>query len=244
MPFINSETEILMNTDIADNLERINSKIESICRSCNRSPSEVMLVAIGKMKPAEDIQMALEAGQVEFGENKVQELTRKMEELPDERISWHMVGQLQTNKIKYMVDRVNWIQSVARKKALDEIEKRAAAVERQINVLIQVNISGEDQKSGCPPEELSALLESASNLKYVKVRGLMGIATLTEDREQIRSEFALLRKLRDEFKDNYEDPITLEHLSMGMTHDMDIAIEEGATMVRVGTAIFGKRDYQ
>lgn len=244
MPFINSETEILMNTDIADNLERINSKIESICRSCNRSSSEVMLVAIGKMKPAEDIQMALEAGQVEFGENKVQELTRKMEELPDERISWHMVGQLQTNKIKYMVDRVNWIQSVARKKALDEIEKRAAAVERQINVLIQVNISGEDQKSGCPPEELSALLESASNLKYVKVRGLMGIATLTEDREQIRSEFALLRKLRDEFKDNYEDPITLEHLSMGMTHDMDIAIEEGATMVRVGTAIFGKRDYQ
>ncbi len=233
-----------MNTDIVANLEEVKSQIESICSKCNRSSEEITLIAISKMKPVEDIRTALECGQVEFGENKVQELTGKMEELPDERVSWHMVGQLQTNKIKYMIDRVNWIHSVPKKKALKEIEKRAEAAGRQINVLIQVNISGEDQKSGCEPEALPELLDYARGLKYVRVRGLMGMATLTDDRDQIRSEFALLRKLRDQHKDAYDEPVKLEHLSMGMTHDMDIAIEEGATMIRVGTAIFGVRDYQ
>ncbi len=233
-----------MNTDISVNLDNIKSRIAEICHGCNRSPEEIMLVAISKMKPVEDIQAALEHGQTEFGENKVQELTQKMEQLPDDRISWHMVGQLQTNKIKYLVDRVNWIQSVPKIKALKEIEKRATAAGRNINVLLQVNISGEEQKSGCPPEQLQALLDYAANLKSVRVRGLMGMATLTEDRERIRREFALLRELRDKYKNEYDEPVTLEHLSMGMTQDMDIAIEEGATMIRVGTAIFGARPCQ
>lgn len=188
------------------------------------------------------IREAVELGQVDIGENKVQELIGKMEELPDERINWHMVGPLQTNKIKYLAKRVNWIQSVARLKELKELEKRAGNAGRIINILIQVNISDEDQKSGCRPDELESILDYASGLSHIHTKGLMGIATLTEDRDQIRSEFDLLRELKEKYSDQYSEPVSLKHLSMGMTHDMDIAIEEGATMIRVGTALFGARD--
>lgn len=231
-----------MNTDIASNLQNLKAKITEISTSCGRRADEITLIGISKTKPVELIKEAVEQGQVDIGENKVQELIGKMEELPDERINWHMVGPLQTNKIKYLADRTNWIQSVARIKELNELERRVGNAGRKINVLIQVNISDEEQKSGCRPDELESILNYASELSHVYTKGLMGIATLTEDREQIRSEFALLRDLKEKFANRFDDPVSLEHLSMGMTHDMDIAIEEGATMIRVGTALFGARD--
>lgn len=228
---------------VRENLIKIRSIIDETCVKAGRDPSEVLLVAVSKTKPVGAIKEALAAGQIHFGENRVQELVEKMEQL-DDSIKWHMIGTLQTNKIKYMVDRVDWIESVHKIKALKEIEKRAGSVQRIIQTLIQVNISGENQKSGCEPGELRAMLKYAQDLKWVRVRGLMGIAELTEDPEDVRPQFRLLRTLRDQHRDMENKNVTLDHLSMGMTHDFHVAIEEGSSMVRIGTAIFGERNYK
>lgn len=227
---------------VKENLQKIRSQIDEICKKAGRDPSEVLLIAVSKTKPVKAIREAQAAGQIHFGENRVQELVEKMEQL-DESIKWHMIGTLQTNKIKYMIDRVDWIESVHKIKALQEIEKRAGRVKRVIQTLIQVNISGENQKSGCDPEELRDILTYAQNLKWLRVRGLMGIAELTENPEDVRPQFRLLRTLRDQHRDLEDEIVTLDHLSMGMTHDFHVAIEEGSTMVRIGTAIFGEREY-
>ena len=218
-------------------------RIRNACEQAGRSPDEVTLVAISKTMPVSDIEEALEAGLVHFGENRAKELQDKMEQLEDERVRWHMVGPLQTNKIKYMVERVDWIDSVPKKKTIREIEKRASRIGRVINTLIQVNISGEDQKSGCEPEELKEILEYARGKSHVRVRGLMGIASLVEDPEEVRPEFRMLRELLEEHQSYIGDNIRLEHLSMGMTNDLEVAIQEGSTMLRVGRAIFGERNY-
>ncbi|MFU8859613.1 MAG: YggS family pyridoxal phosphate-dependent enzyme [Cyclonatronaceae bacterium] len=223
-------------------LSDIKQKIADYCRGCRRDPSEVTLVAVSKTNPVESILEAVEAGQVHFGENKVQELVSKMDQLGDALI-WHMIGAIQTNKIRQMANRVDWIHSVSRKKELDEIEKRAGQAGRTINVLIQVNISDEDQKSGCEPGDLPALLEHAAPMQHIRVRGLMGMASFTGNMDVVRSQFRMLRELRDKWRNHPDGQTDLEHLSMGMTNDMQAAIEEGATMVRVGTAIFGERDY-
>ena len=156
-----------------------------------------------------------------------------------------MVGNLQTNKIKYMVQRVNWIHSIEKTKYLREIEKRASRIDRVINTLVQINISGEDQKSGCQAEDLPEILEYAQDLDHVRVRGLMGMATFVdpEEVEQVRPEFQKLREIRDKHRQYENDNVQLDELSMGMTNDMEIAIQEGATMLRVGRAIFGERNY-
>jgi len=159
-------------------------------------------------------------------------------------VQWHMIGTLQTNKIKYMAGRVNWIHSIPKKKALKEVEKRASGIGRSINTLIQVNISDEEQKSGCEPDDLKALLEYAQGLKWTKIRGLMGMASLEEDLELVRPQFRMLKELRDHHRNMETNNIQLEHLSMGMSNDFEVAVEEGATMVRVGSAIFGERQYQ
>lgn len=229
--------------DICTNLETVRRKITKACEEAGRDPDEVSLVAISKTKPVEDISKAHGCGQIHFGENRARELENKMQQFEEEEIQWHMVGPLQTNKIKYMVDRVNWIDSIPKKKTLREIEKRASRINRVINTLIQVNISGEDQKSGCDPEDLPEILEYASGLEHARVRGLMGIATLVEDPENVRSEFKLLRELLEEHRSFNSDNIQLDQLSMGMTNDMEVAIQEGSTMVRVGRAIFGERNY-
>lgn len=231
------------NIDICKNLETIHKQIETACSKAGRDSSEITLIAVSKTKPIDLIQEALKCGQLHFGENKVQELSKKMEVFgPD--LQWHMIGTLQTNKIKYLVNRVNWIHSIPKIKALKELEKRAGQAGRVINALIQVNISNEDQKSGCEPEELASILKFAGNLKWVTIKGLMGIASLEKDLEYVRPQFRLLRELRDEYLSLETETIQLEHLSMGMSHDFEVAIEEGATMVRIGTAVFGKRNYQ
>ncbi|MFH5832275.1 YggS family pyridoxal phosphate-dependent enzyme [Halalkalibaculum sp. DA384] len=235
-----------MSEDICANLSSVQQRIKEACENAGRNPDEITLVAVSKMKPLEDIKTAFGCGQVHFGENRARELQDKMDAWQEEQVQWHMVGNLQTNKIKYMVERVNWIDSVPKKKTIREIEKRASRIDRAINVLIQVNISGESQKSGCEPDDLANILEYAQGKSHVRVRGLMGMATYLdddEDLEKIRPEFRLLRKLKDEHQTYNSENIQLKELSMGMTNDLEIAIQEGATMVRVGRAIFGERDY-
>lgn len=232
-----------MNADIKQNLASVKSRIQKACEKAGRDADEVTLVAITKTMPVDEIKEAFKYGQIHFGENRAKELQDKMDTLVEETIQWHMVGPLQTNKIKYMVERVNWIDSVPKKKTIREIEKRASRIDRVINTLIQVNISGEDQKSGCEPEDLKSILEYAQGKDHVHVRGLMGIASLVEDPEEVRSEFRLLQELLEEHQSYNSDNIRLEHLSMGMTNDLEVAIEEGSTMVRVGRAIFGERNY-
>ncbi|GAA5523186.1 YggS family pyridoxal phosphate-dependent enzyme [Aliifodinibius salicampi] len=234
-----------MGQDICQNIEDVSTRIRKACTRADRDPEEVQLIAISKMKPLEDIKTAFGCGQLHFGENRAKELQDKMEAYEEDQIQWHMVGNLQTNKIKYMVNRVNWIDSVPKSKTLREIEKRASRIDRVINTLIQINISGEDQKSGCEPENLADILEYAQGLEYVRVRGLMGMATFVDkDKvEKVRPEFQLLREVRDEHRSYECKNIQLDELSMGMTNDMEIAIEEGSTMVRVGRAIFGERNY-
>jgi len=228
---------------IAKQLEQVKLRISKACIACGRNPDEITLVAVSKTKPNRDILEAFQASQVHFGENRAKELQDKMEQIKEESIIWHFIGNLQTNKIKYMAERVNWIESIHKKKALKEVEKRAAEAERRINVLIQVNISDEDQKSGCDPEKLADILSYAQDLKHTQVKGVMGMATFTDDLEVVRKEFRLLKSLRDEHLHLNGGAVSLEEISMGMTNDLEIAVEEGSTMVRVGTAIFGERNY-
>ncbi|REL38930.1 YggS family pyridoxal phosphate-dependent enzyme [Rhodohalobacter sp. SW132] len=228
---------------IAEQLEQVQKRIADACEDCGRDPSEITLVAVSKTKPNSDILEARKASQIHFGENRAKELQDKMEQIEDDSIKWHFIGNLQTNKIKYMAERVDWIDSIHKKKALKEVEKRASAIERHINVLIQVNISDEDQKSGCDPEKLEGILKYAQDLKYTHVRGVMGMATFTDDLDVVRKEFKMLKKLRDEHLHLNGGAVELKEISMGMTNDLEVAIEEGSTMVRVGTAIFGERNY-
>ena len=229
-----------------ENLEAIRERIQQACSACGRNPKDVTLIAVSKTKPIEALEAVRALGAVHFGENKVQELVPKMEHFDqtgDAEIQWHMVGGLQTNKVKYLADRVDWIDSVPKKKALKEINKRAKASGRIIKTLIQVNISNEDQKFGCEPDDLPALLAAAEQYPNVKVMGLMGIASLVEDPEDVRPEFRLLRELLEQEQQKGYQQSELKHLSMGMTNDLEVAIEEGSTMVRIGTALFGARDY-
>ncbi|PKD42668.1 YggS family pyridoxal phosphate-dependent enzyme [Rhodohalobacter barkolensis] len=232
-----------MSSDIISRYNQVQERIDKACKDAGRDPGEVMLVAVSKTKPDEDVLKLIEHGHFHFGENRAKALQDRMESIKNPAAVWHFIGNLQTNKIKYMVERVNWIQSIHKMKALKEVEKRASEINRVINVLIQVNISDEDQKSGCDPEKLEGILKYAQDLKYTKVRGLMGMATFTDDLDVVRPEFKLLKKLRDEHKHLSEGSVDLKHLSMGMTNDLEVAIQEGSTMVRVGTAIFGERNY-
>lgn len=233
----------MSDQDIAQNLTSIQQKIEQTCTSAGRDPKEISLVAVSKTKPNEDIQEAITAGQLHFGENRMKELEDKMASIQNPDVVWHFIGNLQTNKIKYIADRVNWIHSVEKAKYLKEIDKRAGQVNRVVNALIQVNISDEKQKGGCKPDDLVAILESAKDYNYVKVKGLMGMATFVDDPEDVRSEFKLLKELFDSHQKYNEGSVQLKHLSMGMTNDLEVAIEEGSTMVRIGSAIFGERNY-
>jgi pyridoxal phosphate enzyme (YggS family) len=215
-------------------IDEVRARIRTAALSCGRDPDTIQLIAVSKTYPVDAIHEAAAFGLTAFGENRVQELVPKMETGP-QNAEWHMIGTLQTNKIKYLAHRVDWIDSVPSVKALEEIEKRAAGAGRVINVLIQVNISDEDQKSGCEPSDLSDLLAAAAQMPHVAVRGLMGIASMEADADVVRPQFRALRELRD----THLGPDG--HLSMGMSHDMEVAIEEGATMVRIGSSIFGQR---
>lgn len=233
----------MSETSIAENLKQIKEVISTTCKRVGRDPESVQLVAVSKTKPESAIHEAIEAGQLHFGENRMQELQTKMDDIGNDAAVWHMIGTMQSNKIRHIAHRVDWIHSVGKAKYLKEINKRAKDADRIINVLIQVNISDEDQKSGCDPDELPQILEHAKQYDHIRVRGLMGMAHLTDNSEEARSEFALLRKTLEANKPLNGGNTQLTELSMGMSNDFEVAIEEGATLVRVGSAIFGSRNY-
>ncbi len=218
---------------IKENLEKIKKEI----------PEDVTLVAVSKTKPNEDLMEAYNTGHRIFGENRVQELTKKAEELPDD-IQWHMIGHLQSNKVKYLAPFITLIHGVHKQKLLKEINKQAKKVDRAIDVLLQFHIAQEDSKFGFDFEEAKEMLESDAFKSYenVNIRGVMGMATFTENKEQIEDEFRTLNNYFEVFKSHYfkfkED---FDILSMGMSGDYDIAIEEGSNMIRVGSKIFGER---
>jgi len=221
--------------NIAENIQQLKKDI----------PQNVSLVAVSKTKPIEDIMEAYHAGHSIFGENKVQELTQKYEALPKD-IKWHFIGHLQTNKVKYIVPFVSLIHSVDSFKLLKTIEKEAQKINRKVNCLLQMHIAKESTKFGLDFTELSDILESeeVKNLKHVNICGLMGMATLTDDDEMIRSEFEYLKRTFDDVKNIYfPGSDTFKELSMGMSGDYQIAAEEGSTMIRIGSIIFGDRNY-
>lgn len=204
------------------------------------------LIAVSKTHPVGKIKEAYDAGQRDFGENKVQELTEKQPEMPEDT-RWHLIGHLQRNKVKYIAPFIHLIHSVDSEKLVKEIEKQGAKAERVINCLLQVHIADEESKFGLSEDDLYALVQSDTlrNASHVRVKGLMGMATFTDDKEQVRQEFKKLKSIFDEMKTmDLPQNVLLEELSMGMSGDYDIALEEGSTMVRVGSAIFGERNYQ
>jgi len=216
---------------IKENLRQVLSSI----------PQGVSLVAVSKTKPEEDLQAAYAAGQRIFGENKIQEMTRKFEALPKD-IEWHMIGHVQSNKVKYMAPYVGLIHGVDREKLLKEINKQAAKNNRVIDCLLQIHIAQEETKFGLDHGELSQIIDNAKANAYPNIRlvGLMGMATFTSDEDQIRAEFGHLKQLFDHSVNELKD---FSILSMGMSGDYAIAIEEGSNMIRVGSKIFGERNY-
>lgn len=205
------------------------------------TPKKCKLIAVSKTQPIEKILEAYHAGQRSFGENKAQELEKKWKELPRD-IEWHMIGHLQTNKVKYIAPFVSQIHSVDSQKLVAEINKQGNKENRVISCLLQIHIAQEDSKFGLSYEDLLRLLDEVNNYPFVKVTGLMGMATLTDNEEQIRSEFGQLKRYFDELKSKkFSKNIEMKDLSMGMSSDYKIALEMGSTMVRIGTTIFGER---
>src|SRR5688572_2219198 len=209
------------------------------------SGTNCRLVAVSKTHPESLIQEAYDAGQRIFGENKAQEMAGKYENLPKD-IEWHMIGHLQTNKVKYIAPFVHTIQSVDSLKLLEEIEKQAAKHNRVVNCLLQIYIAEEESKFGLSEAEAREILESEAfkNLQHVKITGVMGIATNTENQEQLRKEFFALRQTFQNLKETYfQDSAAFKEISMGMSSDYELAFENGSTLIRVGSAIFGHRNY-
>lgn len=227
---------------VTENLKIVEERIENACRRSGRNREDVTLIAVSKTKPVSMIQEAYDAGIRVFGENKVQELTEKYGELPSD-IQWHMIGHLQRNKVKYIIDKAALIHSVDSIRLLETIDKEAAKKQMTTKVLLEVNMAKEDTKFGLMPEEVMGFIDKVPEFKHVSVEGLMTIAPNTDDPETNRQFFSALRKLSVDIADKNIDNIHMGVLSMGMTNDYEVAIEEGATMVRVGTGIFGKRNY-
>ena len=227
-------------TTVASNLQTVKDRIVRVAQSIGRQPDEITLLAASKTNPADALREAWVAGQTIFGENYLQEALAKMPALVDLPIEWHFIGPIQSNKTRRIAENFAWVHGVDRAKVADRLSKDRSESLPPLQVCLQVNVSGEDSKSGVEPEELAALAAHVVNLPHLRLRGLMAVPELTTATALQRSQFHLLRELYEQLKrDGYE----LDTLSMGMSEDMDIALAEGATMVRVGTAIFGPRRY-
>ena len=227
---------------LQNNLIQVEQNIEEACRRAGRDRSEVTLIAVSKTKPAETLQEAYDLGVRVFGENKVQEMADKYEVLPKD-IRWHLIGHLQRNKVKYIIDKAVLIHSVDSLRLAQTIEKEAKKHNLTAHILIEVNVAREESKFGIFPEDLEALVDEIAKLPHIQVDGLMTIAPFVPDPEENRPVFRELRKLSVDISAKKVDNVNMSVLSMGMTNDYQVAIEEGATMVRVGTGIFGARNY-
>lgn len=231
---------------IEQNLLDLKKKIANICKNCSRNPNEIYIIAVSKSFPAEVISAALDFNQLDFGENKAQEFLNKQKQLAHRIINWHFVGHLQTNKVKYIIPFTFLIHSVDSIKLAIKINSEIAKLDRKVKCLIQVNTSRESQKSGCSPKEALRLAKEISGLPYIKLRGLMTIAKMVTnesseiERNIVRDNFKSLKETFDEIQSLKIPQVEMKYLSMGMSSDYDIAIEEGSNMLRIGTAIFGQ----
>ena len=227
---------------VRENLKTVQEKISRACRRAGRNPSEVGLVLITKNVSVEKIREAYEAGVRDFGENRVQELCSKQPGLPSD-IRWHFVGRLQTNKVKSILGGVHLLHSLDRLALAEEIQRQAERKNLVVDALVQVNTSGEPTKSGFAPGEVLEAARKLLSLNRIRLRGLMTIGPLTDDESFVRSSFVALRNLREALQKKFSRE-NFSHLSMGMSSDFEIAVEEGATFVRIGTAVFGERSRQ
>lgn len=229
---------------IRENLERVQENIDVACQKAGRDSSEVTLIAVSKTKPIEMLREAYEAGARDFGENKVQELLDKIPAMPED-VRWHMIGHLQRNKVKYIIDKVYLIHSVDSLRLAEEISKEAVKHGVTANILVEVNVAGEESKFGTSLQEAKELVFSIAKLPGICVKGLMTIAPFVENGEDNRKYFQNMKQLSVDIVQKNNDNICVgQVLSMGMTGDYIVAVEEGATYVRVGTGIFGERDYK
>ncbi|HEY8421170.1 MAG TPA: YggS family pyridoxal phosphate-dependent enzyme [Thermoclostridium sp.] len=227
---------------IINNLNSVRQRINKAAERSGRNPEDILLVAVSKTVGIEAIETAMKEKVLNFGENRVQELVQKYDTLKG-RCNWHLIGRLQTNKVKYIIDKVAMIHSLDRLELADEIQKRAQACNRMVNTLIQVNVSGEESKAGISPDEVFDFARKVSTYPNIKVLGLMTIAPYTEDPESVRWIFRRLKNISIDIDRENIDNIHMQYLSMGMSHDFEVAIEEGANIVRIGSSIFGERQY-
>lgn len=227
---------------ITENLEQVRKNIDEACRMAGRDPKEVTLIAVSKTKPVSMLKEAYDAGARCFGENKVQEIMDKHPQLPED-IQWHMIGHLQRNKVKYIVDKVSMIHSVDSLRLAQTIEQEAAKHNVCVPVLLEVNVAQEESKFGLKMDEVLPLIDTIADFPHIKVQGLMTIAPYVENAEDNRDFFRQLKKLSVDIAAKNINNVSMSVLSMGMTGDYQVAVQEGATMVRVGTGIFGERNY-
>lgn len=228
---------------VKENLKDVESRVQAACNRAGRAREDVLLIAVSKTKPVSMIREIMETGTKDFGENKVQEMCSKIEEIT-EPLNWHLIGHLQRNKVKYIVDKAYLIHSVDSIRLAEEIQKEAQKKGvAKVPVLIEVNMAEEESKDGITAGETEALVRAIAELPNIQIRGLMTIAPFVDDPEENRVHFKAMRELRDSLKAMNIPSVEMDELSMGMTNDFEVAIEEGSTMVRVGTAIFGERNY-
>ena len=233
---------MINNNWIEDNLKQIEENICAACQKAGRSREEVTLIAVSKTKPIEMLQDVYALGVRDFGENKVQEMCDKMEVMPAD-MNWHMIGHLQTNKVKYIVGKTKLIHSVDSFKLAEEIQRQAVKKEVMVPILVEVNIAEEESKFGITKEAAMDLVRRIAMLDHLQIKGLMTIAPYVKDAEENRLYFKEIRQLSVDINNQNIDNVCMDILSMGMTGDYQVAIEEGATLVRVGTGLFGARNY-
>lgn len=224
------------------NIQAILERVDKAAVKASRNPKDIQLIAVTKTVDVDVIKKAIEFGITDVGENKVQELTRKYEEIGSV-VKWHLIGHLQRNKVKYIIDKVDLIHSLDSYRLAEEIDKKAREIDRVIECLLQVNVSGEETKYGVDTEGAKKLIKEVSMLKNIKIVGLMTMAPYVENQEETRQYFRDLKLLSEEISEMNLENVEMKHLSMGMSNDFDIAVEEGATLIRVGSSIFGERDY-
>ncbi|MBR5337319.1 MAG: YggS family pyridoxal phosphate-dependent enzyme [Lachnospiraceae bacterium] len=227
---------------IKDNIKNVRARMKAACDRCGRDISEVTLINVSKTKPIPDLMEAYNAGERIFGENKVQEINDKLPQMPED-VRWHMIGHLQRNKVKYIVDKVELIHSVDSLRLAEAISEEAVKKKCQVDILVEVNVAEEESKFGSTVSDTLSLVKEIALLPNIHIKGLMTIAPYVEVPEENRTIFRALKKLSVDIEKQNIDNICMGVLSMGMTGDFEVAIEEGATMIRVGTAIFGARDY-
>lgn len=227
---------------ISENIESVRNIVKATAKACGRNPEDIKIIAVSKTKPVSMMKEAKDAGMCEFGENRPQEIVRKYPEFENENVKWHLIGQLQKNKVRHIIDKAELIHSVDSLDLALEINKRAELIDKVQDVLIQVNISGEETKSGVSASECVELCREISALKNVKIIGLMTISVFDYDYDENKELFLKLKALSEKIAGMNIDNVFMKELSMGMTHDYKEAIEAGATMLRIGTGIFGSRE--